>query len=332
MVVELSRLDRRVKVLSLADFMSAAHRRRAFKASIVAAALVASASTGSNARLEAARLGFVAPLQSAAAIIAGKTAETSAEQRMTATTAGGCSVPAVFLLVGASLGAAKARSSRLARRADAPVKVSPVMPDLDGEGGLPMYRPDADISEMCEMEPDLEECKTEKEKDKPKLPLSWENVQMVLDEVRPYLQGDGGDAKIVDLDGTIVKLELEGACSSCSASSVTLKMGIEKTIKSRIPEVTEVIAVMQDQDTLTEEGVEEVLNGIRPFLSVSGGEIKLLELPDGESSTRVVLEMTGPPLKSMAVRVEVVNRMKRKYPLVQDVDIVDPDGNPAGSA
>ena len=50
----------------------------------------------------------------------------------------------------------------------------------------------------------------------------------VLDELRPYLKSDGGDCKIVDIDGPLVKLELMGACSSCLASSTTMKMGIEK--------------------------------------------------------------------------------------------------------
>ena len=50
----------------------------------------------------------------------------------------------------------------------------------------------------------------------------------VLDELRPYLKSDGGDCKIVDIDGPLVKLELMGGCSSCSASSTTMKMGIEK--------------------------------------------------------------------------------------------------------
>lgn len=156
---------------------------------------------------------------------------------------------------------------------------------------------------------------------KPKLPLTWENVEMVLDELRPYLRNDGGDCKIDDIDGPIVKLELQGSCSSCSASSVTLKMGIERTLMERIPEIAEVVSVMPNQEPLTKEGVEEVLNGIRPFLSVSGGAIELQELVDGDNP-RITLVMSGPPLKSMAVKVEVVNRMKRKFPLVQDVNIV----------
>lgn len=156
---------------------------------------------------------------------------------------------------------------------------------------------------------------------KPKLPLSLENVELVLDELRPYLRSDGGDCKIVEIDGPIVRLEMQGSCSSCSSSAVTLKMGIERTLMERIPEIAEVVSVMPNQEPLTKQGVEEVLNGIRPFLSVSGGAIELQEIEDGDSP-RITLVMSGPPLKSMAVKVEVVNRMKRKFPGVQDVNIV----------
>lgn len=156
--------------------------------------------------------------------------------------------------------------------------------------------------------------------EKPALPLTWDNVETVLDEVRPYLRSDGGDCKIVEIDGTVVRLELQGSCSSCSASSVTLKMGIERTLLQRIPELTEVVAVGADEEPLSEKGVEEVLDGIRPFLSVSGGAIEFQELIE-DPHPRVILAMSGPPLKSMAVRVEVVNRMKKKFPQVQDVEI-----------
>lgn len=156
---------------------------------------------------------------------------------------------------------------------------------------------------------------------KPKLPLTEENVEMILDELRPYLRSDGGDCKIIEIDGPIVRLEMQGSCKSCSSSAVTLKMGIERTLMERIPEITEIVSVMPDAEPVTEEGIEEVLNGIRPFLSVSGGTIDLEEIEEGENP-RVTLVMTGPPVKSMAVRVEVVNRMKRKFSSIQDVNIV----------
>jgi Fe-S cluster biogenesis protein NfuA len=71
-----------------------------------------------------------------------------------------------------------------------------------------------------------------------------ERVQEVLEKVRPFLQRDGGDVELVDVeeDGT-VKVRLTGACGSCPMSTMTLKMGIEKTLKEHIPEVKEVVQV-----------------------------------------------------------------------------------------
>ncbi len=72
-----------------------------------------------------------------------------------------------------------------------------------------------------------------------------EQVQEVLNLVRPALQADGGDCELVDVseDG-IVSVRLTGACGSCPMSTMTLKMGIEKTLKERLPElVKEVVQV-----------------------------------------------------------------------------------------
>jgi Fe-S cluster biogenesis protein NfuA len=75
------------------------------------------------------------------------------------------------------------------------------------------------------------------------LALTPENVETVLDELRPYLISDGGNVEVVDIDGPIVQLRLQGACGSCPSSTMTLKMGIERRLRERIPEISEVIAV-----------------------------------------------------------------------------------------
>ncbi|MBI4964792.1 MAG: NifU family protein [Desulfomonile tiedjei] len=71
-----------------------------------------------------------------------------------------------------------------------------------------------------------------------------EEVQAALDLVRPQLQADGGDAEIVDVtaDG-VVKLRLTGACGGCPMSQMTLKMGIERILKERVPTVKSVESV-----------------------------------------------------------------------------------------
>lgn len=75
------------------------------------------------------------------------------------------------------------------------------------------------------------------------LALTPENVETVLDELRPYLMADGGNVELVEIDGPVVNLRLQGACGSCPSSTMTLKMGIERKLKDSIPEIAEVIAV-----------------------------------------------------------------------------------------
>lgn len=71
-----------------------------------------------------------------------------------------------------------------------------------------------------------------------------ERVEKAIDTVRPYLEADGGNVKIIDITpDNIVRLELTGACSSCSMSSMTMKAGIEDAVKRAVPEITAVIAV-----------------------------------------------------------------------------------------
>ncbi len=71
-----------------------------------------------------------------------------------------------------------------------------------------------------------------------------QKVQEALDLVRPALQADGGDVELVDVtDDGIVSVRLTGACGSCPMSTMTLKMGIEKTLMAKIPEVKEVVQV-----------------------------------------------------------------------------------------
>ena len=68
-----------------------------------------------------------------------------------------------------------------------------------------------------------------------------ERVQSALDKIRPTLQKDGGDVVLVDVtDDGVVKVQLTGACKGCPMSQITLKEGIEKFLKSEVPEVKSV--------------------------------------------------------------------------------------------
>ena len=70
------------------------------------------------------------------------------------------------------------------------------------------------------------------------------NIEKELDEIRPFLQNDGGDISLISIeDDKIVKVQLEGACVGCSVNQMTLKSGVEMTIKKYAPQIEKVINV-----------------------------------------------------------------------------------------
>jgi len=72
------------------------------------------------------------------------------------------------------------------------------------------------------------------------------NVEKALEEIRPFLQSDGGDIDLLSIeDDKFVKVQLVGACTSCSVNQMTLKSGVEMTIKKYAPQIESVINVEQ---------------------------------------------------------------------------------------
>ena len=69
------------------------------------------------------------------------------------------------------------------------------------------------------------------------------NVEKALEEIRPFLLSDGGNIKLLSIEDTIVKVQLEGACIGCSVNQMTLKNGVEATIKKYAPQIEEVVNI-----------------------------------------------------------------------------------------
>jgi len=67
-----------------------------------------------------------------------------------------------------------------------------------------------------------------------------EKVEKALEKIRPSLQADGGDIELIDVVDGVVKVRLTGACGGCPMSQMTLKMGVERTLKQEVPEVKRV--------------------------------------------------------------------------------------------
>lgn len=151
--------------------------------------------------------------------------------------------------------------------------------------------------------------------------LTEENVEKCLDEVRPYLMADGGNVELFEIDGLTVRLKLNGACGSCPSSSMTMKMGIERKLKERIPEVMEVEQVLEEDMgmELNEENIESVLDEIRPYLKgTGGGELTL----DGLDGPIVRVGLSGPAAKVMTVRVAVTQKLRERIPSIAAVQLV----------
>ena len=71
-----------------------------------------------------------------------------------------------------------------------------------------------------------------------------QNVEKALEEIRPFLQSDGGDISLVSIDNeNSVKVKLEGTCVGCTVNQMTLKSGVEMTIKKYAPQIEEVINI-----------------------------------------------------------------------------------------
>ena len=152
------------------------------------------------------------------------------------------------------------------------------------------------------------------------LELTEENVETVLDDVRPYLMADGGNVELVEIDGLTVKLKLMGACGSCPSSMTTMRMGIQRKLMEKIPEILDVEQVMDEIEglELTAENVENVLDEIRPYLVGAGGGAIELEEIDGPI---VKVSLEGEAASVMTVRVAVTQKLREKIPLIAAVQL-----------
>ena len=83
---------------------------------------------------------------------------------------------------------------------------------------------------------------TEQEQNDPTL---REQIQTVIGQIRPHIQADGGDIELVDIqpDSGQVSIRFSGACRGCPMAAMTLKMGVERHLKEKVPQVTKVVAV-----------------------------------------------------------------------------------------
>ncbi|GAA0149358.1 hypothetical protein LIER_08555 [Lithospermum erythrorhizon] len=150
-------------------------------------------------------------------------------------------------------------------------------------------------------------------------PLTAETIECVLDEVRPYLIADGGNVALHEIDGNVVRLKLQGACGSCPSSVTTMKLGIERRLMEKIPEITAVEAIA-DEETgleLNDENIEKV-NFLSCFGGPAGGSLEFVEIEDPIVKVRI----TGPAAGVITVRVAVTQKLREKIPSVAALQLL----------
>ncbi|KAK9136644.1 hypothetical protein Sjap_007238 [Stephania japonica] len=114
--------------------------------------------------------------------------------------------------------------------------------------------------------------------------LTVKNVDLVLEEVRPYLIADGGNVDVVSVEDGVISLQLQGACGSCPSSTTTMKMGIERVLKEKFGDaVKDIQQVSDDQDnTATVEAVNRHLDILRPAIKNYGGSVEVFSVDGGD--------------------------------------------------
>lgn len=122
----------------------------------------------------------------------------------------------------------------------------------------------------------------------------------------------------------VVKLELQGACGTCSSSAQTMQHGLEKKLKERIPDITDVLQSMPEGPQLSKGEVEKVLDGVRPYLKIAGGTIALLDIktPPGLQKYRgtLVLKLGGASSTLQTVKLEIASRLNKHFKLPLNVE------------
>ena len=111
-----------------------------------------------------------------------------------------------------------------------------------------------------------------------------------------------------------LRVDTKGACGTCPSSTQTLKMGLERGLKEKIPEIQEVIQAMPEGPPLNEEQINVVLDGVRPFLQVAGGSIDCDRI-EGESGLQptIWLEMKGTSASLNSVKLEIAQRLQKHF-------------------
>lgn len=145
------------------------------------------------------------------------------------------------------------------------------------------------------------------------LELTMKNVDLVLEDVRPYLISDGGNVDVVSVEHGIITLQLQGACESCPSSTTTMKMGIERVLKEKFGDAVKDIRQINDEQVneTTVEAVNTHLDILRPAIKNYGGEVEVIAIEGGDCT----VNYKGPETIGSGIKAAI----KERFPDISNV-------------
>ncbi|XP_014495311.1 nifU-like protein 1, chloroplastic [Vigna radiata var. radiata] len=146
-----------------------------------------------------------------------------------------------------------------------------------------------------------------------KFELTASNVDLVLEDVRPYLIADGGNVDVVSVEDGVVSLRLQGACESCPSSTTTMTMGIERVLKEKFGDAVKDIRQVYDNQPkeTTVEAVNSHLDVLRPAIKNYGGSVEVLSVEGEECQVKYV----GPDSIGSGIKAAI----KERFPDILNV-------------
>ncbi|XP_022144330.1 nifU-like protein 1, chloroplastic [Momordica charantia] len=146
-----------------------------------------------------------------------------------------------------------------------------------------------------------------------KFELTIGNVDLVLEDVRPYLIADGGNVDVVSVEDGVVSLKLVGACGSCPSSTTTMKMGIERVLKEKFGDSVKEICQVYDEEPkeTTPEAVNSHLDVLRPAIRNYGGSVEVISIDGGDC----LVKYEGPESIGTGIKAAI----KERFPDITNV-------------
>ncbi len=157
------------------------------------------------------------------------------------------------------------------------------------------------------------------------MPFTAENVDKVLNEVRPYLIADGGNVAVqrVDEVSKNVYLQLQGACGSCPSSTVTMQMGIERVLREQFPDLGQVLQVTPESElalaspeSALQTAVQEEVTRLSAAVTAMGGVVRVVSIDAATGTVQIMYK--GPKKVRMGLELAI-----RDVPQVQNVEFVE---------